>query len=96
MRRSPRSTAAEPSGTSTSCSRIRTIDGVLVATPHSTHADIAVRAAEAGKHVFVEKPLALTVADAERVAEAAAGAPASWCRSDTTGGASPPTAASRR
>jgi predicted dehydrogenase len=48
------------------------VDGVLVATPHSTHADIAVRAAEAGKHVFVEKPLTLTVADTERVAEAAA------------------------
>jgi predicted dehydrogenase len=47
------------------------IDGVLVATPHSTHADIAVRVAEAGKHVFVEKPLTLTVADAKRVAEAA-------------------------
>ncbi|MDP9119196.1 MAG: Gfo/Idh/MocA family oxidoreductase, partial [Actinomycetota bacterium] len=47
------------------------IDGVLVATPHSTHADIAVRTAEAGKHVFVEKPLTLTVADTERVAEAA-------------------------
>jgi predicted dehydrogenase len=47
------------------------IDGVLVATPHSTHADIAVRTAAAGKHVFVEKPLTLTVADTKRVAEAA-------------------------
>ncbi|MGH2679988.1 MAG: Gfo/Idh/MocA family protein [Actinomycetota bacterium] len=47
------------------------VDGVLVATPHSTHADIAVSAAEAGKHVFVEKPLTLTVADAKRVGEAA-------------------------
>jgi predicted dehydrogenase len=47
------------------------IDGVVVATPHSTHADIAVRTAEAGKHVFVEKPLTLTVADTKRVAEAA-------------------------
>ena len=47
------------------------IEGVLVATPHSTHADLAVRAAEAGKHVFVEKPLTLTVADAQRVREAA-------------------------
>lgn len=47
------------------------IDGVLLATPHSTHADQAVRAAEAGKHVFVEKPLTLTVADARRVAAAA-------------------------
>jgi predicted dehydrogenase len=47
------------------------VDGVLVATPHSTHADIAVRTAEAGKHVFVEKPLTLTVADAKRVGESA-------------------------
>jgi predicted dehydrogenase len=48
------------------------VDGVIVATPHSTHAEIAVAAAEAGKHVFVEKPLTLTVADAKRVGEAAA------------------------
>ncbi len=47
------------------------VDGVLIATPHSTHADIAVRTVEAGKHVFVEKPLALTVGDTKRVAEAA-------------------------
>jgi predicted dehydrogenase len=47
------------------------VDGVLVATPHSTHADIAVRTVEARKHVFVEKPLALTVPDTKRVAEAA-------------------------
>lgn len=48
------------------------VDGVIVATPHSTHAEIAVAAAEAGKHVFVEKPLTLTVTDAKRVGEAAA------------------------
>jgi predicted dehydrogenase len=47
------------------------VDGVIVATPHSTHADIAVAAAGAGKHVFVEKPLTLTVADAKRVGAAA-------------------------
>jgi predicted dehydrogenase len=47
------------------------VTGVIVATPHSTHADIAVAAAEAGKHVFVEKPLTLTVADAKRVGAAA-------------------------
>jgi predicted dehydrogenase len=47
------------------------LDGVLIATPHSTHAEIAVRAADAGKHVFVEKPLTLTVSDTERVADAA-------------------------
>ena len=49
------------------------VDGVLVATPHSTHVEIAEAAARAGKHVFVEKPLALTVAGVRRVAEAAEG-----------------------
>ncbi len=49
------------------------VDGMLVATPHSTHVEIAERAARAGKHVFVEKPLALTVAGVRRVAEAAEG-----------------------
>src|SRR5665811_696052 len=42
------------------------IDGVLIATPHSTHADLIVQAAQAGKHVYVEKPLTLTVVDADR------------------------------
>jgi len=47
------------------------VDGVLVATPHSTHVGLAEQAARAGKHVFVEKPLALTVAGVRRVATAA-------------------------
>ncbi|MGH2631569.1 MAG: Gfo/Idh/MocA family protein [Actinomycetota bacterium] len=47
------------------------VDGVVLATPHSTHVDLAVRCAEAGKHVFVEKPLALTAAGSRRAAEAA-------------------------
>ncbi len=42
------------------------IEGVLLATPHSTHADLIEQVASAGKHVFVEKPLTLTVADAKR------------------------------
>ena len=45
----------------------RTIEAVVLATPHSLHADQAVAAANAGKHVFVEKPLALTTADAMSV-----------------------------
>jgi predicted dehydrogenase len=45
------------------------IDGVLVATPHSTHLEMITAAAEAGKHVFVEKPLTLNVADARRAIE---------------------------
>jgi predicted dehydrogenase len=47
------------------------VDAVALATPVATHADLAVRALEAGKHCFVEKPLAQSVADAERVLAAA-------------------------
>jgi predicted dehydrogenase len=43
-------------------------DLVSIATYSDSHADYAVAAMEAGAHVFVEKPLATTVADAERVA----------------------------
>ena len=46
------------------------VDAVVLATPHSTHTDLIERAAAAGKHVFVEKPLTLTVADARRAIEA--------------------------
>jgi len=48
------------------------LDAVLIATRHDTHADYAARALEAGKHVFVEKPLALDDAELDRVAQAAA------------------------
>ncbi len=50
------------------------LDGVVIAAPAPAHASLALRAIEARKHVFVEKPLALSVADAERVVEAAHGA----------------------
>ncbi|MBO6538726.1 MAG: Gfo/Idh/MocA family oxidoreductase [Rhizobiaceae bacterium] len=46
-------------------------DIVLVATYSETHADYACMAFEAGAHVFVEKPLATTVADAQRVVDCA-------------------------
>lgn len=39
------------------------IDAVVVATQHDTHAPLAIGAARAGKHLLVEKPLALTEAD---------------------------------
>src|SRR5208337_4406989 len=42
------------------------VHAVLLATPHSLHAEQIDRAAHAGKHVFCEKPLALTRAGAER------------------------------
>ncbi len=41
------------------------IDAVVVATPPSTHFEIAMKALDAGKHVFVEKPLATAGADCE-------------------------------
>nr|WIE91984.1 Gfo/Idh/MocA family oxidoreductase [Mesorhizobium sp. WSM4875] len=46
-------------------------DVAAIATYSDSHADYAVRAFEAGCHVFVEKPLATTVADARRVVDAA-------------------------
>jgi predicted dehydrogenase/threonine dehydrogenase-like Zn-dependent dehydrogenase len=46
------------------------IDLVVIATRHHEHADQVVRALDAGKHVFVEKPLALTWQDLQRVTEA--------------------------
>jgi predicted dehydrogenase len=48
------------------------VDAVVLATPHSLHTEQIVQAAEAGKHVFVEKPLGLSAADAERAAQACA------------------------
>jgi len=45
------------------------IDGIVLSTPHSLHAEQIILAAKAGKHVFVEKPLALSVADATTAAE---------------------------
>lgn len=48
------------------------IDLVDIVTPGDTHAEIAIAALEAGKHVLCEKPLANTVAEAEQMAAAAA------------------------
>jgi predicted dehydrogenase len=47
------------------------LDAIVLATPVPTHAPLAERVLAAGKHCFVEKPLAQSVADAERVVEAA-------------------------
>ena len=47
------------------------VDAVYVATPPDSHAEYAVRALQAGKHVLVEKPMALTVAECDRMIEAA-------------------------
>jgi predicted dehydrogenase len=47
------------------------VDAVAIATPVSTHHSLAMAALQAGKHVLVEKPLALTSAQAEELIEAA-------------------------
>jgi predicted dehydrogenase len=47
------------------------LDAIVLATPVPTHAELAVRVLEAGKHCFVEKPLAVSSADAERAVAAA-------------------------
>ena len=48
-----------------------TLDAVVLATPVPTHGPLAERVLRAGKHCFVEKPLAQSVAEAERAAAAA-------------------------
>jgi predicted dehydrogenase len=50
-------------------------DAVAFAVPPDVQVPLAVRAAEAGKALVLEKPIALSVADAERLAAAAAGVP---------------------
>jgi predicted dehydrogenase len=52
------------------------IDAVVIATRHDTHAAHAALALRNGKHVFVEKPLALSEAELREVEEAAAGSDA--------------------
>ena len=47
------------------------LDLVVVVTPHNTHAALAIQAAEAGKHVIVEKPMCITVEEATNMIEAA-------------------------
>lgn len=47
------------------------VDLVVLATPHDTHAELAVAALGAGKHVVVDKPMAITLAEADRMVDAA-------------------------
>lgn len=46
------------------------VDAVTICTPNAAHAEQAVAAARAGKHVLVEKPLAVTVAEADAIVAA--------------------------
>ncbi|MCM0675781.1 Gfo/Idh/MocA family oxidoreductase [Micromonospora phytophila] len=52
---------------------IEACDAVAVALPPGVQVEVAVRAATAGRHLLLDKPLALTVADADRVVDAAQG-----------------------
>jgi myo-inositol 2-dehydrogenase/D-chiro-inositol 1-dehydrogenase len=47
------------------------VDAVVIASPARSHAELVVAAAAAGKHVFCEKPMAVTLADADRAIDAA-------------------------
>lgn len=46
------------------------IDVIYVTTQHDTHAEYSIRALEAGKHILVEKPLAMSVEDCIRIGDA--------------------------
>lgn len=47
------------------------VDFVVIATPHPTHAEVAVAAARAGAHALIEKPLATSLSDCDRILGAA-------------------------
>ncbi|HWX87450.1 MAG TPA: Gfo/Idh/MocA family oxidoreductase, partial [Solirubrobacteraceae bacterium] len=47
------------------------LDAIVLATPVPSHAELATRVLRAGKHCFVEKPLATTIADAQLAVQAA-------------------------
>lgn len=46
------------------------VDAVCIATPHAAHAEQAIACAKAGKHVLIEKPMAASVADCDRILDA--------------------------
>lgn len=50
---------------------LATCDAIYVTTPNTKHTELAILAAESGKHVFCEKPMATNIEDARRVLEAA-------------------------
>jgi len=59
------------------------IDAVLICSPTGTHAELIVKAAEAGKHIFCEKPIAF---DLGKIDAALAARPQAFnCRLDSTG-----------
>lgn len=55
------------------------VDGVVVDAPTSMHADVMVAAAQAGKHIFTEKAMALTTEECERISAAVREAGVKFC-----------------
>jgi predicted dehydrogenase len=49
---------------------LEAIDVMVVATPNSSHVELALAGIDAGKHVVIDKPMAVTAADAQRVVDA--------------------------
>lgn len=45
----------------------RDVEAVMISTPHAAHAEQAIAAAEAGKHILLDKPMATSVADCDRI-----------------------------
>ncbi|MEX2542908.1 MAG: Gfo/Idh/MocA family oxidoreductase [Trueperaceae bacterium] len=43
------------------------VEAVVIATPHATHGQIAVAAAQAGKHILLEKPMAVSLAECDEI-----------------------------
>jgi UDP-2-acetamido-3-amino-2,3-dideoxy-glucuronate N-acetyltransferase len=60
-----------PHTTSDALLRAPDLHAIAIATPAESHAAVAIRALRAGKHVFVEKPMALTVEEARAIAHEA-------------------------
>ena len=58
------------------CCPIRSVAAVLILTPPNTHLDLVRRAAEAGKHILLEKPLEITHGAGAGARHASAGPPA--------------------
>ena len=48
----------------------QSIDAVVIATPHHLHTDIAIEAAKLGKHIMIEKPMALTLKECDKIIDA--------------------------
>ena len=55
------------------CWPTRTVQAVYIATPHPMHAEWAIKAAEAGKHILCEKPIGMNHAEAMAIVDAARG-----------------------